>query len=483
MSEVYIEYRQGSVYPQTGWNPSRPYPEYPFGDHNIQKEPNDAYDMIRSLFQMMGLDRDNFGKKCWNPLGAYISPGDLVLIKPNFVMHCNENRKRRENSMACLVTHPSCLRAVCDYCLIALQGKGEVVIADAPMQDCNLQVLFDQIHFTELLAFYHRQKKPVSFVDLRKYQSEFNRNKVIVNRIYQTGKAVDVDMGSLSMHERRSGARTYQVDNYALAQTEQYHGEHRHIYSLNRIVLQADVVINFCKPKSHRLAGFTAAMKNMVGIIYDKASLPHYTVGSLEEGGDAYLHPSKIKRIISSILEQKIKHENQHQIFRATIDRYLYAVLLLFERRFGKDPYIKGIWAGNDTIWRTVVDLNHIIRFADQEGTLQGDTQRRVLNFADMIIAGEHNGPCQPEAKSLGILMASESAVAMDMTFCKMAGFKEEKIPMIKALREHRPDYLMPGQDKKIMIYANKKEYQGDLKSIKFPQKWHFRPHDSWKSV
>lgn len=483
MSEVFIEYREDSVYPQTGWNPSRLYPEYPFGENNIQKEKNDVYDMVRSLLNMMGLDQKNFGRKCWNPLGTYIRPGDYVVIKPNFVMHLNENKKVKKNSMECLITHPSCLRALCDYCLIALKGRGEVVIADAPMQDCNLQTLLDKIHFTELLAFYHRQNKKVSFADLRKYQSEFNVNKVIVNRIYQKGKAVDVDMGSLSLHERRSGARTYQVDNYASAETGQYHGEHRHIYSINQIVLKADVVINFCKPKSHRLAGFTAAMKNMVGIVFDKASLPHYTAGPVEEGGDAYLHASRRKKMISNLLEKKIEHENRQQIFRATFDRYAYVALILFERQFGKDPYLKGIWGGNDTIWRTVIDLNYIIRFADKEGKLHRNRQRKVLNFGDMIIAGEHNGPCRPQPKRLGILMASESAVAMDRTFCKMAGFWEEKIPMIKALREHEADYLIAGADEKIMIHANTDEYQGDLNAVKFPEEWHFRPHDAWNSI
>ena len=120
MSEVFIEYREDSVYPQTGWNPSRLYPEYPFGENNIQKEKNDVYDMVRSLLNMMGLDQKNFGRKCWNPLGTYIRPGDYVVIKPNFVMHLNENKKVKKNSMECLITHPSCLRALCDYCLIAL---------------------------------------------------------------------------------------------------------------------------------------------------------------------------------------------------------------------------------------------------------------------------------------------------------------------------------------------------------------------------
>lgn len=61
--------------------------------------------------------------------------------------------------------------------------------------------------------------------------------------------------------------------------------------------MEADVIINIPKPKCHRLAGMTAALKNMVGVIYDKNSLPHRKIGSVEEGGDAYK-----KRIYLSII-------------------------------------------------------------------------------------------------------------------------------------------------------------------------------------
>ena len=54
---------------------------------------------------------------------------------------------------------------------------------------------------------------------------------------------------------------------------------------------------------------------------------------------------------------------------------------------------------------------------------------------------------------------------------------------MIKALREHEADYLIAGADEKIMIHANTDEYQGDLNAVKFPEEWHFRPHDAWNSI
>lgn len=476
---VYIETRPGAEYPKTGFNPSVVYPEYQFSD--IQQEPNHVYDMVRQCLIGLNLDSENYGTAAWNPLGKYIKPGDHVLIKPNWVMHFNGARHVKEDAMECLVTHPACLRAVCDYRLIALKGQGQVIIGDAPMQDCDLPDLLENFHFNDILHFYGQYGQPVRFVDFRKYQSTFDRNSVIVDKIYQSTKGIDVDMGDLSMHEQRKGKRVYQVDNYDRNETGTYHSQHRHVYSVNETVLDADVIINFCKPKSHRLAGFTAAMKNMVGIAYNKASLPHRVEGAASEGGDAYRDVSSAKKAIDWLLDRKIDNENQKRLFRATVDRYLYCFLLVWVKKFYKDPYIKGIWYGNDTIWRTVVDLNYIARYADMRGKLQNEPQRKILNFADMIIGGDHNGPCKPEPKEIGALVVSESSPAMDITICKMIGFDESKIPLIKALNNSDTDGLL-GKDA-ADVYAIFQGTIARLEDINFPAEWHYQPHDSWKEA
>lgn len=484
MERIYLAYKNGATYPNFNFNPAIAYPEYLFGADNISNEKNDVYDMVRECLKGLGLDAENFATKAWNPLGKYIKPGDSVLIKPNWVMHYNGAKNVTENAMECLVTHPSCLRAICDYCLIALRGQGQITIGDAPMQDCDLPILLNKMRFNDILIFYEKHGQPVKFSDLRKYQSTFNQHSVIVNKIYQDGEGINVEMGVLSMHEQRAGKRVYQVDNYSRYETESYHGESRHIYSINKTALDADVIINFCKPKSHRLAGFTAAMKNMVGIAYDKASLPHRVEGSNEEGGDAYPNKSHLKRSIDRALDRKIRHEDEGRLLLATVDRYIYCVLLVLARKISKDPYIKGIWYGNDTIWRTVIDLNYIVKYADKQGKLQNTPQRRILNFADMIIAGDHNGPCQPEPKKIGVILAGESAAAMDMTICKMIGFAEEKIPLVKALNEKRIYWPNDGNAyRNIEIVSECRDWCGKMREVTFPLEWKFISHEMWNKV
>ena len=481
-NDVFIEYRKDAGYPIDNLSPSIEYPEYLFkGD--LSKKDNQVYDMIRCLLYRMEYDRENYNTPEWNPMGTFIKPWDKVVIKPNWVMHFNGNKNAGAHAMDCLVTNPSCLRAICDYCLIALKGHGEILIGDAPMQDCDLNDLLESFGYNELLRYYQDKNVPVRFADFRCYQSVFDKNKVITEQIYLSGTAVEIDMGELSMHEKRNGTRLYQVDNYDKDDTQAFHTSKKHVYSINKDVLEADVIINLCKPKSHRLAGFTAAMKNVVGIAYDKASLPHRVAGSIEEGGDAYPYKSRIKKKIDAILDRKIKYEKSHNIFMATVERFKYGALYVAEKKFGKDAFIKGMWSGNDTIWRTVVDLNYIERYADKSGSLQRTQQRRILNLGDMTIAGDHNGPCQPDPKSMGVLIASEDSVAMDLTICKMIGFSEEKIPMVKALLNGEAGYLLGSDGLSPQVISNSPAMSGDLKDIDFPNEWHYRPHDNWNDI
>ena len=66
-----------------------------------------------------------------------------------------------------------------------------------------------------------------------------------------------------------------------------------------------------------------------------------------------------------------------------------------------------GSWCGNDTIWRTVVDLNRILLWFDGDGKPR-KVPRRYLTIVDGIIAGEEaygTGPqttgCSLEGQTL----------------------------------------------------------------------------------
>ncbi|OUO79404.1 hypothetical protein B5F53_07930 [Blautia sp. An249] len=80
------------------------------------------------------MPKDHYGKSNWDPLGEIVHPGDTVLIKPNLVIH-----KNLSGGVNCLTTHPSIIRAVLDYVLIALKNKGCVILRDVPVQSCDFE--------------------------------------------------------------------------------------------------------------------------------------------------------------------------------------------------------------------------------------------------------------------------------------------------------------------------------------------------------
>lgn len=70
----------------------------------------------------------------------------------------------------------------------------------------------------------------------------------------------------------------------------------------------------------------------------------------------------------------------------------------------------EGTWYKNNTLWRTILDLNHIIRFADKSGNIRQECQRTILHLGDMIISGEKEGPLAPSPKEENITILSNDA-------------------------------------------------------------------------
>ena len=116
MSKVVLYQTNKMYYFQEGsFRPSKKYPEYVFSE--ISASENFIYDAVRESFFMMGLDAEHYGMKEWNPLSEFIKSGDIVLIKPNMVMHINASGEGEE----CLYTQPSVVAPVVDYVIKALK--------------------------------------------------------------------------------------------------------------------------------------------------------------------------------------------------------------------------------------------------------------------------------------------------------------------------------------------------------------------------
>lgn len=158
-SNVYFQKLNKAYYPKRSpFHPSKIYPEYPFKE--ISKEKNVVYDLFRNLLHLMGLDKENWKTERWNPFKNIIFPGNRVLIKPNLV---KENSRIQD----CITTHPSIIRVIVDYVFIALKGKGEIIIGDAPLQKCDFDKLIETTGLEKTIDFYKSKEVDINLIDFR----------------------------------------------------------------------------------------------------------------------------------------------------------------------------------------------------------------------------------------------------------------------------------------------------------------------------
>lgn len=411
--------------------PFRPCQLYPeFHDHvRSAKASNEVYTLFRGLLQLLGLDSDRAFQPGWNPFGSLIKPGDKVVIKPNLVRHVHLGG----GDYQAVVTHASVIRCALDYAALALQGAGELIVGDAPVQSTDFDELVRKNCLQEVCEDVSRAWGiPVRLQDFRLWSIRLDQDHRVVDEEALTGDAsgyVAVNLGKHSLlNPLNADAERFRVTNYDCGEMIRHHNDSTHEYLIPKTILDADVVINLPKLKTHRKVCLTAALKNLVGINGHKDWLPHHRTGSLREGGDEYKEASLLKRIQTSLIEGVDK--NPHSLM-SHVQRLATRISSRLNRHFAPDPFLEGSWYGNDTLWRTVLDLNRLLIYAGRDGSIAEIPQRRCLTIVDGIVAGEGEGPMEPDARRCGVLVGGGNPLAVDAVLATMIGFDYRKIPLI----------------------------------------------------
>lgn len=419
---VYSLYRADDmVYPKGGapFRPSCMYPEYPFGDECVTGAANAVYDGVRETLRLAGLDSDNYGTPDWNPLGSVIAPGMRVLVKPNLVMHVNPTG----NGTDCLYTHPSVIAAAIDYVVVALKGRGSIVLADAPMQSCDFDVLVDQSGLRELVDWYRAQGVDIVLRDMRGLRSVNTASGLKQELVDDaTGKVIDLGKNSCFSGLSRERVDALRITNYDPAELKKHHTQDKHEYFVSSCLLDADVVVNLPKAKTHRKAGVTGALKNMVGINVRKEYLPHHSNGSKAEGFDEYEKKSSLKLASDGVLDSRNRLLLSGNGLKKKGLSFLARCLGFLGKKASGDTYREGSWHGNDTIWRTIMDLNKIVFFADKDGAMRDEPQRRMVVLCDMVTVGQGEGPLLPEPGEWHMLAFCDDPCVHDVAMARMMG-------------------------------------------------------------
>lgn len=215
------------------------------------------------------------------------------------------------------------------------------------------------------------------------------------------------------------------------------HGSGRHQYFLAREPFEADVIINLPKLKTHKKAGMTGALKNIVGINGNKEYLPHHRLGGTAQGGDCYPGASILKQMAEKCLD-----EANRNVGSLACTRWLKRsrVLLKAQKLVG-NAEIEGGWYGNDTVWRMTLDLNRLLLYGRADGTLSDTPLRKVYSLTDAIVAGEGEGPLAPTPVPIGAITFAENSAFADLVHATLMGFDPAKIPTV---REAFGDFRYP---------------------------------------
>ncbi len=457
--------------------PSENYPEIKnrisTGDYN-----NDVYKLFRQLLFSLGMDIENFATQKWNPFKGLIKPGDKVLIKPNLVRHLH----LAGGDYNSVITHPSLIRCVLDYAALALNGEGEITVGDAPVQSTDFQKLVDRTNLYDVCKSVESAWNiPVYLKDFRLWQIKLNKNHRIENRKSTKGDAngyYAVDLGKNScLFPISQYSEKYRVAFYDPREMNKHHNTEINEYLLPKSVLDADVIINLPKLKTHRKVGMTAALKNLVGINGHKDWLPHHRIGCISENGDEYKYPSLIKKWQTKFDEHI--HKNPESIFNNS-KRFTIRLMNKIFKDSMSDQYHEGSWYGNDTLWRTVLDLNRLLVYADQEKMVNEIPQRKCISFVDAIIAGEGEGPMEPDARPIGILVGGVNPVAVDAVLATLIGFDYLKMPLIENGFKLDKFALTDFKADDIEIVSNDNRFKNLKVGDKFDE-FCFEPSAGWK--
>jgi uncharacterized protein (DUF362 family) len=427
-----------------------------------------AYEALCRVAAALGWSDDERG-----PLGRAITRGARVLIKPNFVLHANQGGGGIEP----LVTDPALVRAAVRAALEA--GAARVMVGDAPVQGCDFDHLLAATALGDWSArLIEAEPRFAGIYDFRRTTCVFvDGVRVASEDLQAEDRFALFDLAGESLLEPVTDDRaSFRVTCYDPRLMARTHAPGRHQYLVAKDVLEADVVINLPKLKTHKKAGVTCALKNLIGINGNKEYLPHHRVGGAGSGGDCYPGRSFVKRATEyaldrqngarSVLSSKLWHDTAENLSRLAT-------------RTGDELGVEGSWSGNDTVWRTGLDLNRILLYGRSDATMSDTPQRRVLHIVDAVVAGQGNGPLSPDPLPLNLIAAGSNAAAVDHVGAHLLGYDPARVAIV---REAFGEFRWPicsFQSSAVMIAGDLGEGRADellpacaLPAVNYPAGW-----------
>jgi hypothetical protein len=287
--------------------------------------------------------------------------------------------------------------------------------------------------------------------------------------------------GASELADHPGGGRYYGAD-YKTEQVNYHHSGGRHEYKIAGSAIQCDVVFSLPKLKTHKKAGITATLKNLVGVNGDKNWLPHHTEGDPASGGDEHPRPGVLHRSERALVRLFRRLSLHLPIVGPWIH---YRARQVGKHVFGDTEKVirSGNWSGNDTVWRMCLDLNKLVFYGNPDGTLRPAGPRgrkRHFSLVDGIIAGEGSGPLNPDPVPAGVLLFGVHPASVDAACAYLMGLDPAHIPIVRQAFDTRGYPLAEWGWREVEVVSNVAAWNARLPDIPDGETFHFRPHFGW---
>jgi uncharacterized protein (DUF362 family) len=330
-----------------------------------------------------------------------------------------------------------------DYAFRAVGREGKIIIGDAPLVHADFDGVVEKTGIRQMIESLQARGVPVTLMDLReeffaRWSGEYRK----LPGDPRGNSVIDLkEQSALAPMDTEPPAKYFtladQTDKRQEPQRHHYRG--RHEYCIPNTILDCDLFINVPKLKSHMKTGVTLSLKNLMGITHYRRWMPHHRTGAPPEGDEFPVDPGAVLRHREQILKRIAAIPGGTTLIRG--GAYLrHAAARATGRK--DQTIIHGGWYGNDTLWRTLVDLNRVLFYGRPGGNIVKD-RRAYLSVVDGIIAGEGNGPVKPLTKPAGVLAAGCDPVALDSVLAWIMGFEPARIRLIQGAAASREPYWL----------------------------------------
>jgi uncharacterized protein (DUF362 family) len=447
--------------------------------------------MDTEIFQLTSYEEVSLDRPLFQTLAQRIREGlkgttsPKIVIKPNWIQ---ESHEAQPDTWIPVITNPALICLVLEAIAQVTEGKAQVCICDAPHTYASFRAITERGGLRHLLQAFHARWPNISVEILDLRREVWVREEGVITQRLDNPKDprgyARLNLGRDSLFFLHPGEGKYYGADYDSKVVNAHHTGEIQEYLIAGTPLIYDLFINLPKMKTHKKTGITCSLKNLVGINGDKNWLPHHTEGCQRNHGDEFPDMKVTQRV-----EQMGKRFGMQLSLKVPV---LGSWVFRKARKAGKqiigdsDVVIRnGNWAGNDTCWRMVLDLNRCLLYGLPNGEWREDgSTKPYLSIVDGIVGGEGNGPLCPDPLLAGVVLVGNCAAEVDAAAAVLMGFDPAALPVVsEAFAPHRWPLAHRSLSLVTVIDHRTGGRVASLSDLPLAASRPFRPHFGWVSL